>query len=49
MFQTALSEGMSSALTASGNMAAAQKMGVRVTVTAGMGGGDIEEEKLCRH
>ena len=27
MFQTALSEGMSSALTASGNMAAAQKMG----------------------
>ncbi len=43
MFPAALSEEMSGALTASGTMAAAQKMGVPIAMTAGMGGiGDID-------
>ena len=45
---TALSEGVSGALTASGTMAVAQNKGIPLVVTAGMGGiGDIEGEELC--
>lgn len=45
---TALSNGISGVLTASGTMAAAQDMGIPIAVTAGMGGvGDIKGEALC--
>ena len=47
-FESALENGISGALTASGTMAAAAKYGISMAVTGGMGGiGDIKDEKLC--
>ncbi|MDD2251856.1 MAG: pseudouridine-5'-phosphate glycosidase [Dehalococcoidales bacterium] len=45
---TAVSQGATGALTASGTMAVCQRMGIRFAVTCGIGGiCDIEAEKLC--
>lgn len=45
---SALSEGISGALTASGTMAVCRQRGIPLAVTCGMGGiGDIQGEELC--
>lgn len=46
--ENACKNGISGALTASGTMAVAEKFGIAVAVTGGMGGiGDIKNETLC--
>ena len=48
LLPTALSQGLTGALTASGTMAVCKGLGIKLAVTCGMGGiGDIEAEKLC--
>lgn len=48
MLEDALRDGVSGALTASGTMAACQKLGIPLAVTCGMGGiGEIQGEELC--